>query len=224
MAPYELEKFLADLAYKDPNERQSHLDRSVYKDHVKLHSGFNRDEFFSAEDSKGQKHYNVHRGSHTKEDWLTSDVELAQNNLKDTGRFRRASRMSFNASDRYASGKFSDGKKKEVVEVGHSLGGALAEHIALDQKRSSVVFNQGTTPLRDYKEIDRSKHVHVRTKEDAVSAFDNNDQTISVDSVHGNGVFPIGTLNTMFVGSDITQSIVGSIFGAVKGHSLDAFG
>lgn len=223
MSSYKLERFLAELAYKKQDERQSYLNRSIYKNYIQIHAGTSRDEFFSAEDVQGKKHFNVHRGSKTQDDWINTNTELARNNIPETARFKRSSRMSFHASSRYASGRFSDGKKKQVVEVGHSLGGTLAEQIAMSQNHKSVVFNQGTTPFRDYADVDRSKHIHVRNKEDAVSMFDNNEKTIHVDSVYGNGLFPIADMRTMLMGYNLNQYIAGSIYGAVKGHTMDSF-
>lgn len=226
---HDLEKFLSEVSYTTPEQRQEKINQSVYKDRLEVHSGYNRDEFFSVRDKSTKTHYNVHRGSTTQEDWLVSDKELALNKLEDTARFRRASRMSFNATDRYASGKFGD-KADRVVEVGHSLGGALAEHIALKQGHESVVFNQGTTPLRDYREIDRNKHVHHRAEHDVVSSFDNNTGTlVTADKNKGNPIFQSIQLGADLAGSPLQSSLAGAVFNisgsllkAATSHSLDA--
>lgn len=223
MSSYGVEKFLADLAYKKKGDRQSYLDQSIYKDQIKIHQGTSHADFFSAEDVLGEKHFNVHRGSKTQEDWLYTNTLLARNFLSDSSRFKRASQMSLHDADRYASSKTNDGLKKQVVEIGHSMGGTLAEQIAIQHNHQSVVFNQGTTPFRDYTNIDRSKHAHVRNKEDIVSMFDNNEKTIQVHSVNGNGLFPVSDLRTLLGGTNFTLYVAGSIYGAINGHKLNTF-
>lgn len=150
---------LAKIAYLDPQDRYQALQKEGLAG--TLVESLNQDEFFAVE--FGDRVYNVHRGSKTSEDWLQTDTELALNRLEQTDRFKRSLEYS-NQAER-ATGKKS-------VEIGHSLGGTLAEKIALQKGNESVVFNQGTTPLANYSGIDRNKNKHYRVAGDAISQSD----------------------------------------------------
>lgn len=150
---------LADLAYKNPAEREKRMqDLGLTGTLLKE---FNQDEFFAVK--MNDRVYNVHRGSVTQQDWTETNTKLATNELEKTDRFKRSLEKSNQTKE--ATGLQS-------VEVGHSLGGSLAEHIALRNGDRSVVFNQGTTPLRNYTKIDRNLHQHFRIQGDGVSSFD----------------------------------------------------
>ena len=170
--PHELETFLADLAYKAPTERTGVIAKSKWKHQLYLSPHFNTDEFASI--STKDTLYNLHRGTTNIKD-VGTDASLALGQLQETDRFKVSDRMS-------QWSKFRHGQGKKVVEVGHSLGGTLAEEIAQKHHHESVAINMGTTPLKSYSGVDRTKHKHLRVKGDFVSAFDSTAQ--SVDSKH----------------------------------------
>lgn len=150
---------LASAAYASPEQRQQRLHEKGYD--VTFLDAFNNDEFYAV--VAHHKVYNVHRGSVTTEDWLDSDKHIALDKLEKSDRYRRALLNSLGARE---------ATELQSVEVGHSLGGTLAERIALHTGQRSVVFNQGTTPLANYHGIDRQLHQHFRVSGDGVSKFD----------------------------------------------------
>lgn len=165
---------LAKQAYKSPQERSQYF---ATQEGVELLNEFNLDEFYSVK-YQG-KIYNVHRGSTTRKDWTESDVQLAAGELNSSDRYLRSKELSREVMDRY---------NLPTVEVGHSLGGTIAEKIALDHGTESTVFNMGTTPLEDYRSIDRSKHRHFRMDGDRISGFDPTATTLQRPS----GTTPFG--------------------------------
>jgi hypothetical protein len=156
---HKTEYHLAKIAYEKPAERASKLQQLGISG--SLVEGSNKDEFYAFK--HGDKLWNVHRGSVTKEDWMQTDSALAVGQLQDSDRYHRAVKDSAQAEQ--ATGM-------KGVEVGHSLGGTLGETIAHTQGKESVVFNQGTSPLTDYSKFDRNKNVHYRVEGDSVSQFD----------------------------------------------------
>lgn len=156
-------QFLANLSYKPKEERAQRLQSSQWGDKYQISSEFNDDEFVSVVGSDVL--YNVHRGSVNRQDAAT-DVQLALNQLESTDRYKASYAKSQAATQVH-------GTNKTVIEVGHSLGGTLAETIAKQNHTKSVAFNMGTTPLKDYKGTDRQQHQHYRIKGDLVSSFDN---------------------------------------------------
>ena len=134
------------------------LNQTQYK-HLLL-TEYNDPEFMTVLDPVNKKKYNVHRGTVNQDDLLT-DSKLAANQFHDTDRMKRSTAKSQAVNEKYS--------QFETIETGHSLGGALAEEIALRNQSKSVVFNRGSTPLASYDHIDRDKHIHYRTDDDLVS-------------------------------------------------------
>lgn len=179
---------LADIAYKKPEERAQHMrERNLAGE---LLQEFNQDEFFAVR--LNDRVYNVHRGSVTQQDWTDTNTSLAANELDRTARFQRSLEKS-NQTQAVTGLK--------SVEVGHSLGGSLAEHIALRNGSESVVFNQGTTFLRDFTKIDRNKNRHYRIQGDGVSSFDPTATTIDA--------LPENYFNSMLAGTVIENTVPG---------------
>ena len=148
------------------------MESSEWKDQLTISPYFNDEEFISVFDKDNL--YNVHRGSVNARDAET-DVQLAVNKLQDTARFKASERKSVLSASKHGIGK-------KVTELGHSLGGTLAEDIASKYGHHSVAFNMGTTPLRSYDSVDRSKHKHFRIKGDFVSSFDRGTGTVVMNS------------------------------------------
>lgn len=155
--------FLAQLAYKSPAERKELLRKSNYGLELELDEHLNFDEFATVISKSGSMMYNVHRGTVNKDD-VGTDLALAANRLEETDRFRRSLNWSNAALTKY--------KDRTSMEVGHSLGGTLAQDIAIRNGTYSMSFNMGTTPLRDYSGINRERFRHYRMTDDFVSQFD----------------------------------------------------
>lgn len=161
------ELWLAQLAYQTPDERIKQLETSPYASQFMIDDQFNNDEFFSIvslDTSQDPALYNVHRGTKVYED-IGTDILLAANRLHETDRYRSAENASLGAQRKWNTGN--------VTEVGHSLGGTLAQDLAIAHGNKSVSYNMGTTPLRNYSGIDREKHAHHVIHGDFVSQFDN---------------------------------------------------
>lgn len=156
---FKFEHELAKQSYKTPLERKQYFEQQ--HPGVELVEAFNLDDFYSV--IRDGTLYNVHRGSTTKKDWTQSDVQLAMNELESSDRLLTSKELSRTAIDRYGL---------PTVEVGHSLGGTLAEKIAVAHGTRSVAFNMGTTPLDNYQQVDRQKHIHFRMEGDSISQFD----------------------------------------------------
>lgn len=159
-----MDVFLANLVYQAPSKRRAIINESEYKNELTLHNDLNLDHFASVTHQPSQTLYNLHRGTTNFFD-VQTDLDLAFGNLAQTTRFRSSEKLS-------QWGVYEHGDDKKIVELGHSLGGALAEEIALKHNRHSVALNMGTTPFKSYKSVDRSKHKHYRTTGDPISMFD----------------------------------------------------
>jgi hypothetical protein len=191
----QLEAFLANLVYNpDKDARRSILEASPWGNTYSISEFLNLDDFMGV--IGPDTLYNVHRGTANSLD-VGTDVSLAVNDLQHSIRFKRSEKASQWSVFHHGHNKIT-GKDRQVVEVGHSLGGTLAETIAMKHEgRRSSAFNMGTTPLVKYDSIDRTKYKHTRVKGDAVSAFDTNKGTIVLQpetgSIHDrikNGVGP----------------------------------
>jgi hypothetical protein len=181
---------LAKISYQPPEERFGELEKAgLLGGQIVL----NKDEFMSY--VYEGKLYNVHRGSKVLEDWTPTDLNLALDTLETTDRFQRAVRDSTESQQ-------LTGMKS--IEVGHSLGGALAQRIAVAQNNESVVFNQGTTPLRQQK-VDTSRHVHYHNEGDLISAFD--PQAITLTSAKGR-LFAIRVLTSTGFGTILLPKLI----------------
>ena len=172
MTDYEQEQFLASLAYELPEQRLHMLSQQGW---LQTHSLVQNDEtFFSLHaHHPHMKSFNVHRGTASSKDFET-DSQLALDRLHQTERYQQSKEKSL-------ASRLKLGASHSIVEVGHSLGGTLADFIAQELNHSSVAFNMGTTPLHDYSKVDRTKHIHIRKSGDPISFFDNSTQTIHKD-------------------------------------------
>lgn len=189
----------AKAAYLSPDERVQQFQGSDYQ----IQNDFNTDEFYSV--IHNGTLYNVHRGSSTKEDWTQTDVQLALGDLPDSDRFKRSKALSAAATRKFGL---------PTVEVGHSLGGSLAERIALEHGTESTVFNQGTSPLLSYGHINRRRNRHFRMSGDAISQFD---PTATVLQNNSTGA-TLGKLATnLFLPS------ASPLVGTYQNHTLSAF-
>ena len=211
---FELE--LAQLSYLSPQDRVTKLEEYTGNSYY-IPDEFNNDEQFSvvSNDPNGTL-FNVHRGSSTFEDWADSDVSLALGNLPQTNRYKRAFKTSAQAALKY-------GGDRRVVEVGHSLGGALAHHISDMQGHDSVAFNPGSTPLESGRSR-KNQHLTFRTDQDIVSKFDkNNVNTIGVKQRNGDVDNILKKNEERKFLRNGTLSRINKIVQTIRGHSLDNF-
>lgn len=161
---FNMELALSDLAYKTPEERQQWVEEQGLENDYFIDQ--NDDEFFSLIGKhENANAYNVHRGTSSLED-LGTDVQLALNRLNTTDRYKRSLEKSKRTHTFH---------RPKVIEIGHSLGGTLAEQIGQELNHESVAFNMGTTPLRSYKNVNRKRHRHIRREGDIISSFDDSD-------------------------------------------------
>lgn len=156
----ELGQFLSDLAYQPPIRRRHFLNNSKYKD-FQL-TNYNDNEYAVILDRKMNKVYHIHRGSVNKDD-VKTDYHLALGNLKNTERYNTTV-GKVNQSTQLFS-------RYDHIHVGHSLGGTLAQEIAIEKNHKSITFNRGSSPLEIKRELDKDKHVHFRDENDIVSKF-----------------------------------------------------
>lgn len=153
--------FLSNLVYSTPHERTQHLLNKNYQVH------YHDDEFLSA--SRGNNLYNVHRGTTPTLRDLYSDLSLA---VGSTNHSRFAD--SLKKSQYHAS---LHGRDKTVYEVGHSLGGTIAEYVARKLGHRSISYNPGTSPLLESHLTSGSQRI--RTSDDFVSSFKPATKTIN---------------------------------------------
>lgn len=175
---YYIQSHLLQLSYMPALQRQQALLNDGLLRNLKLLPHYNDDEFFSVQDDRSGKIYNVHRGSTTAEDWLVTDPAIASGTFFGTERFARSLTKSYNIDRRYNK-KY--GGKYDVVEVGHSLGGTLADEIGYSLKNSSVAFNPGASPLQQSRPKDRNVNKIYRIQGDPVSfsgSYQNGVQTL----------------------------------------------
>lgn len=159
-------QILAQASYQQPEKRHTWLSEKLGTNYGQIVK--NTPEFFTM--VTPNELFNVHRGSVTYEDWASTDVGLAVGNLESTDRYKRALRNSMDAVSQFGNGR-------NTTEIGHSLGGSLAETIGQQTNHESTVFNQGTTTFKDYTKVNRKRHRHYRIENDIVSQFDTNTET-----------------------------------------------
>lgn len=215
--------FLSNLSYKNPKERQQFLQNSKYKNDLFIDGDNNHDNFVSVHSTKDNKVYNAHRGTSNAQDVLT-DAYLAGGQLHSSDRYKRSSELSKNVYNRF-------GGSKDIVEVGHSLGGTLADQISREHGGRSVAFNMGATPLASYGKDVSDQHQHIRTDNDPVSHFSSGaTQTVEhKDAGFEQKIAPVtqGFTNaTGLTGSSglgLAWKAGLSLASAFKGHGLDNF-
>lgn len=122
------------------------------------------DEFMSV--SQGDYLYNVHRGTSNVDDLMT-DISLAIGGLENTDRYDRSFRKSYKFAREFGEGK-------RIVEVGHSLGGTIAETIAQKLNHESRSFNPGVG-LGESDFVSDNRHKRFRMRNDAVSMLGKSD-------------------------------------------------
>jgi putative lipase involved disintegration of autophagic bodies len=150
--------FFANLAYTPPDQRQVAINSSDYNTY-QVDPHFNDDEHFVAH--SGNQVYSSHRGTSNVDD-VKTDLSLATGKLNETDRYKRSYTKSLSVLRKH--------RRKNVTEVGHSLGGTLADQISRQTGRNSIVFNQGSSPFAA-KHAANDQHQHIRTSTDVVSAF-----------------------------------------------------
>jgi hypothetical protein len=165
--------FLSNLSYQPPNQRQRYIDESKYSNHFFIDPANNHDTFVSVR-AADNKIYNAHRGTSNSADVLT-DAYLAAGKLQDTSRYKESSARSKAIYSQY-------GDQHDIVEVGHSLGGTLADQISREHGGQSVSLNMGASPFASYGKDVSDDHQHIRTDNDLVSHFSSDaTQTIQHD-------------------------------------------
>ncbi len=169
--------FFAQLAYVSPQERQSVIENSQYAQQYMLDSRFQTDTFSVILSKTDGRAYHAYRGTTTAAD-VGTDAALAFGMLHGTDRYKNNERHS-NIARSYSP------NHSDVVHVGHSLGGTLADQIARTRGDRSISFNQGSTPLHNYGE-GSNRNVQVRVENDFVSRFTTGKQ-ITVGHEHKAG-------------------------------------
>jgi len=166
MAYPSFEAELTAISYLSPEERILKLEEFAGEAFY-IPDEFNRDDQFTVvSNDPNQPLFNVHRGSTTYEDWTDTDIKLALGHLPRSKRYQKAFRHSAQAANKYGQGK-------RIVEVGHSLGGTLAHHVAEMLNHDSVAFNPGSTPLESARSRS-NQHQTYRVETDIISKFDKN--------------------------------------------------
>jgi hypothetical protein len=162
-----LAAFFANLAYTDPSDREAQL-KNAFEEQFDLDHDYSTDETFVAVERGGLHRVFIgHRGTANLED-VGTDFQLAFGNLRGSDRFRRAEALAQQAANDYADA--------DIIQVGHSLGGTLADQISRDLGHRSITFNQGSSPFQ-HSEVSQ-EHQHIRTENDPVSQF--NDSTVTI--------------------------------------------
>jgi hypothetical protein len=112
-------------------------------------------------DSTNGKTYVAHRGTHSIKDWVTDFAMFL--GYESGRRFKHASKIQNKAEKKYGS--------KNVVTIGHSLGGRIAEKVG---KNSSevITYNKAVTPrsiIEDVVNPISDNQNDIRTRSDIVS-------------------------------------------------------
>jgi len=108
------------------------------------------------------KNYVVHRGTASVKDWFT-DLQMALG-YEGGNRFRHSAKIQRKAEKKYG--------KENIVTVGHSLGGRLAEKFGRDTSKV-VTFNKAVTPRSIVESYisPKENQLDLRTKNDPVSVL-----------------------------------------------------
>jgi len=154
--------YLATLSYMSPEEREKSL-REKGHHHLKIHQ--NKENYAGIYDQSTNKYYHLHRGTSNWED-VQTDFGLATGNLQGTSRYRD--------TEQNVNAGYNEYYGAEHTHVGHSLGGTLADSFAREHDDASVAFNMGTSPFAQ-KRTFTDKNQHVRIQGDAVSGFNSDD-------------------------------------------------
>lgn len=157
---YESDLHLAENSYKDPHERQAHLD-SKYAGRYKVDQNRNFDNYAAVHDTYTNKVYHLHRGTVNGAD-LATDAGLAFGQLHNTDRYKQTEARVRDTHNAYAGA--------EHHHIGHSLGGSLADTFARQYKDSSTAYNMGSSPFAS-KTHATEKNEHHRIGGDFVSSF-----------------------------------------------------
>ena len=207
----QLGAFLSELAYESPEKRREKL--AQHYSHLHIADGFNDDEHFSVVGDK--ELYNVHRGSTTKKDWLVTDPAILFDNLKSTDRYHDSAAKSNAANEIYGQGKAR-------YEVGHSLGGTLAQEISQENGNKSLAYNPGTSPFKTYAAVDKTQHQTFRNSHDLISLFNPNTEATSTQRAsYGNAT--VDKMIEKGLSGPIQKpelAFADKIFQMVKGHSI----
>lgn len=163
--------YFSSLAYDTPENRQQSLDQSASLNHYVIDPYFNEAEHFAAYNVEDGSIIIGHRGTASLSD-VQTDIGLAFGSLESTDRYQRSFDFSRRVHEKYSS--------NSITQVGHSLGGTLADSISRRMDDQSVVFNRGSSPFEAHKPVN-AKHQHHRTSEDFISSFG---QASSVKQTH----------------------------------------
>lgn len=193
---------LARATYQPVEDRAAVLQKA----NVQGYFWVNKPEFMAFEHQG--KIYHVHRGSKTQEDWWVTDVALAKGELEKTERWKRAVQDVMDAQAL---------SHLPVVQVGHSLGGTIAQQIAIRNNKPSVVFNMGSTPFQDYGSSNTEQHKHYRLEGDLISGFDSNAQTVTPAAVSSQNIW------TVVARPNLTLPRLPYLVNATLQHSLRSF-
>lgn len=171
----ELGQFLSNFAYIEPIKRRFYLDNSKYK-YLKL-TNFNDNEYAAILDTSNKIMYHTHRGTVNSND-VKTDFQLALNNLHNTDRYNRTKNKVQKSMQ-----LFSD---YSHTHIGHSLGGSIAQKLAVLYNHSSISINRGSTPFEEKQILNSQQHIHFRDSNDFVSKFVKDNVTKSRKRKDGN--------------------------------------
>lgn len=136
------------------------------------------------QDTTNAKTYVVHRGTHRAKDWLT-DMAMAVG-FEGTNRFKHSEKMQQKAENKYG--------QENIVTVGHSLGGRLAEKFGKNSSQI-ITYNKAATPrsiITSHIKKLPSKQLDIRTTNDPVSILSKFQKSANkVQNVKSNTINPI---------------------------------
>lgn len=152
--------YLANVAYKAPQERQAAL-QSKYGNRYQVDNQRNFQHYGVVRDTQTNRIYHLHRGTVNGNDVMT-DAHLAVGNLRGTDRYKYTDLSVRDTNNHYYG--------QEQVHIGHSLGGTLADTYARQYGHQSIAFNMGSSPFANQGSFN-DQHQHIRTNTDFVSSF-----------------------------------------------------
>jgi hypothetical protein len=209
----------ASLAYQTPEQRFASINEMNTSPNAASLSTwvidpyFNTDEAFAMVDSRGGQVIVSHRGTAGLSD-VQTDIALALGSLERTDRYKRALAFSQDVSEAYAG--------YSILEVGHSLGGTLADSISRRLGHQSSVYNQGSSPFHTAPPPD-ANHKRYRTSEDFISSFAPSTATLSTHSHRYAQRMRDARMRNGALGFLIPETAASRVYSAYTGHLLSNF-
>lgn len=163
--------FFAKLAYIEPSQREEALNNSTFGNNYAFDYDYSTDENFVVIHKQSGQVIVGHRGTSNLAD-VGTDLALAAGGLHHSHRYHRAQALSHDVAHKYHD--------QDILHVGHSLGGTLADDLSRENGNRSITFNQGSSPLHHRQGSE--EHQIIRTGNDPVSTFTEATKTIQAQS------------------------------------------